>query len=169
MPTFDGGYRCGVTEDLNDNDQWVREIWRPVDPCEDKNEGDTCDDFDACTIDTTCQSGVCKGKPLCGCLECDQVTGCTTTQLSNGASCDDDNLCTEVDTCQSGVCVGSSPVICQSEQACFNSTCVPATGKCQSSVIDGCTDGIQPTTSGGNTLFIGVMFAVMISIWMASC
>ncbi len=157
VPTFKGGYRCGVTQDLNDDAQWIREIWMPADPCEGKNEGDTCDDFNPCTTATTCQSGVCTGgKPACGCLECDATLGCLTTPVANGTTCDDDNLCTQVDTCQSGVCVGASPKVCLSEQQCFNSTCVPTTGKCELTAIEGCTStpteaGSRPTSLSSNS------------------
>ncbi len=122
----------------------------PADPCEGKNDGDSCIDFDPCTTATTCQSGVCTGgKPACGCLECDTSRGCLTTHLANGTTCDDDNLCTQIDACQSGVCIGSSPKVCLSEQQCFNSTCVPTTGQCQSLQIEGCTTpSTQPIDAG---------------------
>ncbi len=122
----------------------------PADPCEGKNEGDSCDDYNECTSNTTCQAGVCTGTAVvdCGCFECSATTGCTTTPVSDGTSCDDNDMCTEVDTCQSGVCVGASPKECLPEQPCFNSTCVPATGQCQSAQIEGCTTPTtQPITS----------------------
>eukprot|EP00029_Vermamoeba_vermiformis_P004673 TRINITY_DN15249_c0_g1_i1.p1 TRINITY_DN15249_c0_g1~~TRINITY_DN15249_c0_g1_i1.p1 ORF type:complete len:144 (-),score=11.51 TRINITY_DN15249_c0_g1_i1:36-467(-) len=137
----------------------------PADPCAGKNEGDTCDDLSACTTDTTCQSGVCKGTSIdCGCFECDFVSGCTTTPATNGTECNDNDMCTQVDTCQSGVCIGSSPVICSAEE-CFTSSCNSTTGQCQASPIVGCdvqTPNSRTSVANTNGLYYATFVLLMV-------
>jgi hypothetical protein len=49
----------------------------------------SCDDFNVCTANDSCQTGTCTGTPAAG-------------------SCDDLNSCTTNDQCQDGVCAGTS-------------------------------------------------------------
>ena len=66
-----------------------------------KNEGQSCNDFNPCTINETCHTGVCTGEAKCPSdnnvctLDCNPANGnCETIVLS----CDDGNTCT-TDTC----------------------------------------------------------------------
>ncbi len=66
-----------------------------------KNEGLSCTDFNPCTINETCNTGVCTGQPKCTSdnnvctLDCNPANGnCETIALS----CDDGNPCT-TDSC----------------------------------------------------------------------
>lgn len=52
------------------------------------NQGEPCDDANACSENDTCQSGACTGTPV-----------------ANGTPCADDNPCTRPDSCQAGLCV----------------------------------------------------------------
>ena len=60
-------------------------------PAVNRSSAQSCDDFDECTINATCQpDGTCKG-----------------TAKQNGTSCDDGNPCTTNDSCVSGQCHGT--------------------------------------------------------------
>ena len=84
-------------------------------------DGTICSDPTAlCTVDKTCNNGMCEGgKPKdCsqltqGCVlgACDSMTGsCVAQALKNGDPCDDFNACTSGETCNNGGCSGGSPV-----------------------------------------------------------
>jgi hypothetical protein len=66
----------------------------------------SCDDGDACTIDT-----------------CDVVAGCIHTPIV----CNDNDACTS-DACVAGQCVFTPNAPCNDNDACTTDTCVPATG-----------------------------------------
>jgi len=80
-------------------------------------DGSACDDHRFCTIDDTCQSGMCvgTGDPCAanvGDADDDCSESCSDAQRDcvapdpSGSACDDGLFCTGVDTCESGVCVG---------------------------------------------------------------
>jgi hypothetical protein len=81
-----------------------------------KPNGVGCDDGNACTVNDTCQNGVCVGgapvncSPLadqCNDAACTEPSGaCQRTPKADGVACDDGNACTTSDTCQNGVCRG---------------------------------------------------------------
>jgi hypothetical protein len=80
------------------------------------NEGGPCSDDNLCTVNETCQAGVCGGggpkdcatlDTLCGTGTCDPDSGeCVTGPDVNkdGLDCDDANACTAATTCKDGVC-----------------------------------------------------------------
>jgi hypothetical protein len=100
---------------------------------ETRNEGDPCDDGDACTRDTLCEGGACVGgQPRvcddgnpCTDNECDPESGCF--HPPNTAPCDDGNACTRDDRCANGRCEGI-PVRCESGDPCLAGRCDPAVG-----------------------------------------
>lgn len=87
--------------------------------------GTACDDANPCTVDDSCQGGVCApGSPpvcvgegdQCNTASCD-INGAegncdTLTPIANGVSCDDDDPCTVGESCQGGECGGGNPPNC---------------------------------------------------------
>jgi alpha-tubulin suppressor-like RCC1 family protein len=79
--------------------------------------GSYCDDGNGCTLNDSCQNGVCTDSDPVMCAgegdcyqagTCDPAVGrCTYPAKSEGASCDDRNPCTQGDTCQAGACIGT--------------------------------------------------------------
>lgn len=76
------------------------------------NQGQKCDDGDACTTSTTCSGGVCSGGDSKDCSDgkactldsCDKTSGNCSSKAAESA-CDDGNLCT-VGACDSfGSCL----------------------------------------------------------------
>src|SRR5262245_10571889 len=107
-----------------------------------------------CTVNATCQGGVCQGtardcsasSDQCNDGACDETAdACVPRAKANGTACNDANACTQVDSCQAGVCTGTSPVVCAGPDQCHDAgTCDPATGTCSYAArADGtaCNDG----------------------------
>jgi len=124
-------------------------------------EGLSCDDGLYCTVDETCNSGICNGTPRdCGeteciyawCIEAEDV--CVTNPVDNGTACDDGNACTLEDQCTDTECIGV-PKDCSylvQDDPCMNATCIPDSqpepGKCVTSLkLKGtpCNDGLACT------------------------
>ena len=65
------------------------------------NDGEPCDDANACTASDTCQSGACAGTPV-----------------ADDTPCADADPCTRPDSCQAGVCVHDASALtgCRSSQ-----------------------------------------------------
>jgi len=106
-----------------------------------KPNGTSCADGDACTQTDTCQGGVCTGANPVVCTAqdqchvagvCNPTTGaCTNPAAPNGTTCADGDACTQTDTCQAGACTGSNPVVCAAQDQCHVAgTCNPASGVC---------------------------------------
>ncbi|MGB0588113.1 MAG: hypothetical protein ACPGU1_00400 [Myxococcota bacterium] len=101
------------------------------------NNGEPCDDRDACNGADTCQEGLCESgdEALCG---------CTTDAECVGVA---ENLCHGDYVCRVGQCVlnPASVVVCEQDPSgCFATSCVPETGLCESAARpDGtsCNDG----------------------------
>jgi hypothetical protein len=88
------------------------------------DDGTTCDDGDADTASSTCQSGVCEAASEtdpCAGVTCTAASGvckvigtCTDgscsaeTNADDGTTCDDGDANTASSTCQSGVCVAET-------------------------------------------------------------
>lgn len=107
-----------------------------------KDEGATCSDGNACTSNDHCSTGTCLagaavtcGTPgVCqkGGGTCNPTTGCApVVAADDGTTCNDGNACTQLDTCKGGVCTGGSPVVCAAGDACHSgSVCDKHTGTC---------------------------------------
>ena len=119
------------------------------------NEGQSCDDEDACTETTTCQAGVCEGAALtcddgesCTSDGCDPASGCTYV-ADDSNSCDDGSPCT-TDACSNGQCVGS-PIDCSAfDDACNTGICDASTGDCKKQAVADeteCDDGDSCTVN----------------------
>jgi hypothetical protein len=118
-------------------------------------DGSPCDDGNPCTLNDTCQGGLCVSgtphvcQPMGQCYEegvCNPVSAqCEYALKADGTPCDDGNLCTRIDTCQQGQCIGGDPVICTASDECHEAgICNPGTGICSDPALpDGtpCDDG----------------------------
>jgi hypothetical protein len=117
---------------------------------------DICDDHDVCTIDVpirnagiscTCQHLLrsCNDGNACTVDSCDRVTGCFNTPLT-GTLCDDGNPCTVGEVCSNGVCGQGAPLTCNDGNICTNDACDPALGCQHTPNSSACDDGSACTT-----------------------
>ncbi len=117
------------------------------------SDGEACDDGNGCTVDDTCELGVCGGVPQdCSALDdacnigiCIGTTGiCVAEPTNEGGLCDDGDGCTVNDTCASGVCTGERKDCSAFDDACNEGMCVGTTGVCVAMAVDdglACDDG----------------------------
>ncbi|MEM1031458.1 MAG: hypothetical protein AAGN82_14005 [Myxococcota bacterium] len=133
-------------------------------------DGTACDDGQFCTVDDTCQAGVCTGgppndcgmtAPECNVITCDETTqSCGTAPAANGEACTPADLCEIGGTCTNGVC-GGVPQDCffaPVPNECFNAVCNPQNGMCEpvaGNDGDACIDQ-NDLCSDGNTCSAGV-------------
>ena len=104
------------------------------------DDGVSCEDGNVCSVNDTCQSGVCtSGTPrVCDAvsqchevLTCDPVEGCRQGFKEEGASCDDQNPCTDTSTCNGvGQCLGEVKT-CPTRDCYGTGFCNPANGQCE--------------------------------------
>ncbi|MEZ4441462.1 MAG: hypothetical protein R3B72_20355 [Polyangiaceae bacterium] len=127
--------------------------------------GTTCDDGVFCSVNDTCQDGMCVGggandcgiqSTACEEVVCDEVSEtCSLNPLGNGTSCTPDDLCQVNGACTNGLCVGQpkdcffAPV----DNECHTAVCNPMNGVCESqpdSTKDGngCIDATQLCQDG---------------------
>jgi hypothetical protein len=111
------------------------------------NEGSPCSDGDFCTMNDTCDSGICTGGTLVNCNDanpctddsCDSDNGCE--YLDNQSLCSDENVCTVGDLCQEGLCVGGAPLTCDDGNLCTLDSCDGDIGCTYAAAPGGCDDG----------------------------
>ena len=135
----DNGLCTGTQKDCEDN------IECTIDTCDINTgnciftpivDGGSCDDLNSCTLNDTCNNGICNGTPL----NCDDNNACTDDFCINGVcqninddnnKCTDNNLCTFDDSCVSGACSGT-PVDCVTGNVdnCTSTVCNITTGLC---------------------------------------
>ncbi len=107
-------------------------------------DGAPCEDGLFCTVQDSCQAGVCTGGPQndcgvtatpCNQVVCDEAsTSCSLVASSNGAACTSSDLCVVGATCQNGLCIGGITKDCFFEPVpneCHVSVCNPTTGLCE--------------------------------------
>jgi len=111
----------------------------------DRPDGDPCIDRSPCTIDDTCDGGVCDGTRL-------TVAGCVCERDDDCRGLDDGDLCNGVFRCVDDVCRFdfASIVVCDrvGETACLRASCDPASGACDLAPVDDdspCDDGSRCT------------------------
>lgn len=126
------------------------------------NEGSTCDDGIACTVNTTCQNGQCQGGTLKPCPSsnpcmvgvCDPATdSCIEMPGNNGSPCVDNDACTLTGTCSAGTCVPGGMVDCSFlDGPCSLGYCDPQTGCKIMPLAEGtvCPLGINDPCVGGS-------------------
>lgn len=117
-------------------------------------EGESCDDGKLCTVEDTCQEGVCGGQAK-DCSEhdsdctqgvCHPVSGqCGALAVNDAGACEDGDLCTEGDSCSRGFCSPGGAKDCSSVgDACNSASCDSETGACEAvPAVEGasCEDG----------------------------
>ncbi len=140
--TCDNGVCSGAPRDCGDGNACT------LDSCNEATDrcvndaaplnGSACDDGLFCTINDTCQSGVCtSGGPRncadsspCTADSCNEGTDrCVNDPVPlNGTACNDGTACTQNDHCMAGTCTGT-PLVCNDGDACNGvETCNPARG-----------------------------------------
>ncbi len=99
--------------------------------CQTKNaeNGTSCDDTDACTIDDLCDAGACTGDAIdpddgneCTDDACDPADGIQNTPVANGTECNDGDLCNLDYVCEDGTCAGTDNPDCECEA---DEDCIP--------------------------------------------
>ncbi len=118
--------------------------------CTHPNNGNSCDDGNACTSADLCSGGSCAGTPIvcndqnpCTTDSCNSLTGCVFT--NNNDPCNDNNACTNPDACSQGSCVGGPVVVCNDGVGCTDDSCNSQTG-CVFSPNDGNCNDQNPCT-----------------------
>ncbi|MBI5609545.1 MAG: hypothetical protein HY902_11760, partial [Deltaproteobacteria bacterium] len=115
----------------NDNNPCTADSCLPTSGCAHTAAAGQCDDGNGCTLDDTCQAGVCKpGTPLtcpdsygaCYAAKCTSTGAeshaCGPTPKAAGTGCDDGKFCTAGDVCDGkGACAGSKPTDCSAKNA----------------------------------------------------
>ncbi|MFU8803723.1 MAG: hypothetical protein ACNA8W_07945 [Bradymonadaceae bacterium] len=124
-----------------------------------------CNDGLNCTVNTTCNDGVCEG-PARSCAylneECtfgtceESAGGCTSADRPTGTECDDGVFCTVDTTCTGGDCGGGDDRDCSAAtDTCNVGFCDEANGRCStvpvdcSGMADQCNDGVCSPMAGG--------------------
>lgn len=119
-------------------------------------DGGECDDDDVCTEGTTCQiaQGGCVGGTTITCDDgdactldsCDSDVGCVFS-VGDG-SCDDGNICTVGDVCEEEGCLSGELTTCEDNNPCTEDSCDPESG-CVFASLEGqtCEDGEACTSN----------------------
>ena len=132
------GQCVGTPKNCTDGNICTSDVCNPQNGhCENINNNAPCDDGDPCTIQDTCQNGVCQGLPNnCNDFEpcttdyCEPTNGtCIHIKFPDWTHCDDGDLCTQHDACVHGVCTGIQ-VNCNDGNVCTDDFCDPQTGLC---------------------------------------
>ncbi len=113
-----------------------------------QNQGNSCSDGSACTLQDSCSQGKCSGTALlcddanaCTDDACDPGAGCT--HKANAAPCSDGDACTLGDACTGGACK-VTPKLCDDGFACSADSCDKATGACSFALPQDATCAVQP-------------------------
>ncbi len=109
-----------------------------------------CSDGDACTLDDSCENGLCLPGPA---MVCDDGNPCTEDACKQGkclsapqeAPCDDGDACTDGDMCVDGACQSLGPLDCDDGNGCTTDYCTPQEGCQHLNNATPCDDGDQCT------------------------
>jgi len=110
-----------------------------LDACAFANDGDLCDDHQACTYPDVCMNKKCVGMPVADGTHCTDGNACTIndqcsfgvcigTVEPDGTTCTDGDPCTDPDICQQGVCQPGGPLVCDDGNACTIDSCQSGVG-----------------------------------------
>lgn len=124
--------------------------------------GTSCNDSSQCTVNDSCQAGMCVGTTLncndgnpCTTDSCSAMGGCLNTPTP-GLGCSTGDLCRLNEVCLADAgCGGGTTINCNDGNGCTTDTCEPARG-CINTNADGltCTDSNacteNDTCSGGS-------------------
>jgi hypothetical protein len=135
------------------------------------DDGTTCDDGTFCTLNDTCQAGVCTGGgqndcgnavEACTNVTCDEATQtCGTEPAGQGDPCQPADLCVVNAACNNGLCVGGTTNDCffaPVPDDCHIAVCNPMNGMCEPQPGNdgqGCVDAMA-LCMVGNTCTGGV-------------
>ena len=162
--------------DCDDGDPCTKDLCDAVNGCTHAplGNGAFCSDGNQCTLNDTCQAGICTGGMPAVCDDgnactddtCDPAAGCQHAVAAPGTPCSDGNACTENDGCSMGFCVPGGAVVCSTANPCMEGNCHLALGcqfvpkmdglscgggaTCKSGVCGECDDG-NPTDWDGCT------------------
>jgi hypothetical protein len=133
---------------------------QPTNPsdCSDKEDEDSCDDGDECTLDDACLEGICLGTPMvcdegegnpCKAAVCNSISGACVTEAANeNEPCVNPSLCVIDSICQDGFCVGPT-LDCDDDNPCTTELCNQNTGACEYTALpvgSNCDDNSKCTT-----------------------
>ena len=116
-------------------------------------DGYACQDGQFCTVNDTCQSGLCTGEPrdcsdeatICQDASCnDQVNACVVVNKPDQTECEDGLFCTVGDHCFAGQCIGESRDCTEEDDQCNLGKCNEDEEICEKRALpDGtsCNDG----------------------------
>ena len=141
----DGGQCIGSTPpDCNDDNPCTDDVCDPEDGCVHLPNALLCDDSDACTLNDTCNAGLCIGGPppacddnnICTIDSCSPDSGCIYSLEQDGMLCDSGpewqcltGICTCVPQCDGLQCgddmCGSSCGECDDTNCCVAAQCQP--------------------------------------------
>ncbi len=111
------------------------------------DDGAPCEDANLCTVEDTCQSGLCMpGIPVvcddgnsCTDDSCSPLLGCK--YINNSDPCDDNDPCSLGDQCQGGLCKkGLQELDCEDDNTCTSEWCLPYVGCQYKDIVAPCTD-----------------------------
>ena len=108
-----------------------------------KENGDTCDDGNPCTIGDACAGGACAGSE----------NTCVCSYDGDCAAFEDDDLCNGTLRCGDGLCEvdpGTVVSCAEAESPCHQATCEPDSGLCK---VEPHPDGV--TCDDGNACTLG--------------
>ena len=156
-------WRMATDMALGNIGQWIDSIVvTGIDACQ-PGAVASCDDNDACTIDSCDARDGCRHAALscddgnpCTNDACDAVVQCVHSNAI--AACDDHDACTTSDACVSGVCVGTNPLACLSTDVCAAAACDETLG-CVTATADFDATGFSAGRVDGRDL------AVMAAAW----
>ena len=125
---------AGEIIDCDDTNECTKDYCDLVLGCTHINIQGICDDGNACTVDSTCNGGVCQGgiefncddSNVCTDDSCNPATGCLFE--NNQVECDDGNACTQTDLCAQGACVPGGAPDCDDSNVCTDDSCLEQTG-----------------------------------------
>jgi hypothetical protein len=155
------GVCAGAALECEDNNPCTADSCDPSAGCtfSPVRDGTACDDGSACTTDTMCMVGVCRGTRVscddgnpCTDDTCDPASGCVS--INNTRPCSDGNACTEGDVCSEGSCVAGPSLECDDGNQCTIDLCdefagcayLPLQSPCCLGSASICDDGNPCTT-----------------------
>jgi len=130
---------CVVPADCNDNNPCTTDVCTTGTCHNNPATGPVCNDGAFCTVNDTCQAGVCTGTTRncsaagdqCNDGTCNESTdACVATPKANGTTCSDGQFCTNPDVCSNGTCGGAARDCSAVADACNTGTCNETTDLC---------------------------------------
>ena len=103
-------------------------------------DGEACEDGNLCTLNDTCDAGVCVQGTLNDCAEWNTTCAqgqclfadgsCVAMARNEGGACDNGDPCAEAAVCVQGQCETSAEIDCDDGDVCTLDSCDPVEGGC---------------------------------------